>query len=282
MFSAIYNAAKFQEQSEPLEGSTQSSQYSQYSQSSAIAQMTSTKPNKVRWERAGDEILDIKKEEIELCQNDHELHSWVVKTLFEPFELQNSHPTSSVAISTGEHSQPEPLPGYIYSQLLALVMRTFRSRYKDPHAALAVFDHVRNASVASYVTCCGTAAYNEFIETEWDSFRNLAGVYDALEEMKLNKVRIDTRTRSLVEGLRHRMGNRSTWQEDGFGESPLATMKLLEKIERSCWTAPTSQRPEGEEVGITKFSAKWKIGSEHAWKAQNLRTTGQPDRLELV
>jgi hypothetical protein len=243
--------------------------------------ITSEKPNKVQWVRAGDELLDIRREEINMCQSDHDLHNWVITNLFEPFETHNSQLDSSVpALLNGASAPTEPLPAYIHTQLLAVVMRTFRNRYKDPHASLAVFDHVRNASVASYVACCGTAAYNELIETEWDSFRNLQGIFEALEEMKLNKVRIDTRTQALVEGLRRQVGNRSTWQEDGFGESPVATMSTLEKIEQSFGAAPTSQHPDRKSVD-RRIGAKWKIGMD-AWKVPDLQTKDAKDVLELV
>jgi len=155
-------------------------------------------------------------------------------------------------------------------------MRTFRTKYQDPHVALALFDYARQASPTSYVTCCGTAAYNELIETKWESFHDLQGVSDIIEEMNLNKVRIDTRTTKLVENLRREVGERSFWQEEGFGESQTGVMNLLERIERACW--PEASKMAAHNYGRPNSSARWKIDSE-AWKRP---TSGEHDRLEFV
>src|SRR6267154_1374361 len=54
-----------------------------------------------------------------------------------------------------------------------------------------------------------TPAYNELIETRWTYFRDLKGVHDALEEMRVNGVEPDGRTKKLVEKLRREVGART-------------------------------------------------------------------------
>lgn len=263
MFASVFNAARQQEQAHG--GFLQETKIT----SGEMAERLSTKPMEVRWTRVGDDVLDLKKEEIARCQTDHALYTWTVEELFG--SLINTH--SSEASTSKERSE---IPAFAYPQLLAIVMRTFRTTYNDPHTALALFDYARHASPTSYVTCCGTAAYNELIETKWESFHDVQGVGEAIEEMTLNKVRIDTRTRNLVEILRREIGKRSFWQEEGFGESQSSVMSLLERIERACW--PNASKPTIQNSGRSRSSSKWTFESEE-WKRPISR---DQDELQFV
>jgi hypothetical protein len=273
MFSSIFNAASRQEE------------LTESYNEEEVAPWTvrySRKPIPVTWTRPGDEILDLMKEEIEHCESDQALYAWTLERLFGELDGRLSQVQSTGASgSTSDEVSSEissPLPAFASSQLLAIVMRTFRTKYWDPHAALAVFDHAHTASPVSYVTCCGTAAYNELIETKWDSFRDLQGVCDALEEMSLNKVRIDTRTNKLVESLRREVGQRNFWQEEGFGESHSGVMHLLKKIESICW--PAVDRPVHNQLSQNRFAPqKWRVDSEE-WKRPT--SSNEQDRLEFV
>lgn len=277
MFSSIFNAASRQEE---LSTSNNGQEVPPWA---GPPMRYSTKPVPVRWTRVGDDILDQKKEEIQHCESDQALYAWTLE-LFGELEttLSQTHPINTPESTEQDIATVEAtiqdvsanLPGFAYPQLLAIVMRNFRTKYHDPHMALAMFDHARNASPLSYVMCCGTAAYNELIETKWDSFRDLQGVCDALEDMKLNKVRVDTRTMRLVESLRREVGQRNFWQEEGFGDSHSGVMSLLERIEGVCWpeTNPKTQNR------TPARNAKWTIHSE-VWKRPTL---GDQDRLEFV
>jgi hypothetical protein len=273
MFASVFNAARQQEHVHG--GPIQEAKWTP----KEMAERLSTKPMEVRWTRAADSVLDMKKEEIELCKSDHELYTWTVESLFgsliDTSSASSSH-SSEASTSDVTHEEETNIPAFAYPQLLAVIMRTFRTKYQDPHVALALFDYARHASPTSYVTCCGTAAYNELIETKWESFHDLQGVSDIIEEMNLNKVRIDTRTTKLVENLRREVGERSFWQEEGFGESQTGVMNLLERIERACW--PEASKMAAHNYGRPKSSARWKIDSE-AWKRPTPR---EHDRLEFV
>jgi len=281
MFLSIFNAASRQEELTETQNEEEVSPWTT---------RYSTKPIPIRWTRPGDDILDTMKEEIEHCESDHALYAWTLERLLGELDgtlsqVQSGTPESTNN-GTSETSSPEgtqqasaSLPAFAYPQLLAIVMRTFRTKYQNPHTALALFDHAHDASAVSYVTCCGTAAYNELIETKWDSFRDLQGVCDALEEMSLNKVRIDTRTIKLVESLRREVGQRNFWQEEGFGESHSGVMDLLERIERTCW--PTMDLAEQiAEQNRNRFAPqKWRINSE-VWKRPT--SSNEQDRLEFI
>ncbi|KDQ63916.1 hypothetical protein JAAARDRAFT_63903 [Jaapia argillacea MUCL 33604] len=204
---------------------------------------------KVEWTTAEDEELDRKKEEMDLCDTDQQLLEWAMKEVFEESRKYEERARKAIAEamsptpaslldSSSEQTlaskrEPKALPMLqppAYPHLLALLIRTFRDKYSDPHLALSMFDHARHLSIASYVFGCTTPAYNELIQTRWSCFRDLKGVCEALEEMKVNGVEPDSRTRSLVEGLRREVGERNMWEEEsGVGSGEV--WEMLNKIE---------------------------------------------------
>lgn len=260
--------------------------------SAMFSNLRSRPKGTIRWTRTEDEILDAKKEEIALCGSDRELLSWTMQVLFQEQVPTPSPVPGSVQEEDGMQDGQAPihtpvpfsppnsvpmqvLPQSCYPHLLALLMRTFRTKFNNPHISLALFHHAKNLSVASYVTCCGTEAYNELIEARWLCFRDLRGVHDALEEMSNNKVFVDGGTRRLIEKLRRDVGARTMWAEAEFIEGEEDGMRLLEKIETVGWkdiervgepaplpepsfyNAPKAARPQKKAWTATDES--WKI-----------------------
>jgi hypothetical protein len=258
--------------------------------SAMFSKLKSSPKGKIRWTKTEDAILDAKKEEIALCESDQELLSWTMRVLFHeqgtppspvpgPVEEGGSGMRSSlnvpVPLSPPNGTPVQVLPQSCYPPLLALLMRTFRTKFNNPHTSLALFHHAKNLSVASYVTCCGTEAYNELIEARWLCFRDLRGVHDAMEEMSNNKVSVDGGTRRLIEKLRRDVGARTMWAEVEFIEGQEDGMKLLQKIETISWkyigrvgepaplpepsfyNAPKAARPQKKPWTATDES--WKI-----------------------
>jgi hypothetical protein len=187
---------------------------------------------KLKWSTESDEELDRKKEEMELCDTDQQLLEWAMREVFgesRRYEENARKAISDVAAGKELQTMPELQPA-IYPFLVAQLMRTFRDKYRDPHLALSMFDHARHLSIPSYVFGCTTPAYNELIETRWTCYRDLKGVHDALEEMTVNGVDPDNRTRKLVEELRRQVGERNKWEEEedlGSGQ----VWMMLNKIE---------------------------------------------------
>lgn len=209
-----------------------------------FAQLKAKALTKMRTTKTEDHLLDVKKEEISLCASDREVLAWTMREFFqENATPQQTGPTSTTAqaidAALSETSTTQQLSPSIQPAILALLMKTFRIKYNDPHLALSLFDHARHSSVMSYVTRCGTEAYNELVETRWVSFRDLRGVRDALEEMNQNQVPVDNRTRKLVERLRREVGERTLWEESGFAESHEGAMALLERVEVLSWRVET-------------------------------------------
>ncbi|THH32265.1 hypothetical protein EUX98_g1880 [Antrodiella citrinella] len=176
---------------------------------------------RVQWTSEADEEFDRKKEEMNLCETDHQLLEWAQREVFD--ESKRYEEVARLKLSQGTSSSQEQvqLQPLAYPHLIAYLMRTFREKYSDPHLALSIFSHARHLSIPSFVFGCTTSAYNELLETKWACFRDLRGIVDALEEMQVNGVPMDSRTKALCEMVRRECGARELWGEErnvGSGE----------------------------------------------------------------
>ena len=139
---------------------------SENTMSAFFSKLKSKSKGKIQWTKTEDEILDTKKEEIALCENDQELLSWAMRVLFHEQVITPSPVSGSVQEEAGMHDRQssgnalaplspskrtlmQVLPQSCYPHLLALLMRTFRTKFNNPHISLALFHHAKNLSVAS-------------------------------------------------------------------------------------------------------------------------------------
>jgi len=152
---------------------------------------------------------------MELFNTDHDLLQWVTKEVFGESqkwdeEAKKAMATSNAGATTASPSSgsPKERPGNhsIYPHLIAHAMRIFRTTYSNPSLSLAIFNHAARVSIPSYVFGCTAPAYNELIEAKWEGWGDLEGVCSALEEMRANGVKIDGRTRIVVEKVRREVG----------------------------------------------------------------------------
>ena len=155
-------------------------------------------------------MFDKKKEEMSFCTTDQQLLEWALREVFDESKRYEEAARKAMveASGTGEKTELPHLQSPIYSQLIAHLMRTFRVHFRDPNLALFIFNHAQKLSTVSYVFGCSTAAYNELIETRWLAFNDIQGVLAAIEEMTLNGVPFDSRTRKVVDTIRRELGSR--------------------------------------------------------------------------
>ncbi|KIY71125.1 hypothetical protein CYLTODRAFT_369868 [Cylindrobasidium torrendii FP15055 ss-10] len=226
---------------------------------------------KLRWTTEDEHLLDCKKEEMDMCATDEELLQWAIKSVFgESLRMEAESREALAQIEAGKtDSQTLPrLQSSTYPHVLGLLMKTFRERYNDPHAALALFEHARTLSTASYVFGCSTPAYNELIETRWSAFRDLRGVVQALQEMNTNGVAQDARTLQLADAIRRTAGEKHVWsEEDSLKGGEI--WDLLERIESL--TSPKAARRKTRrhrDIRGTKSSEERSQWSE--WKGENM------------
>ncbi|EGN99611.1 hypothetical protein SERLA73DRAFT_72413 [Serpula lacrymans var. lacrymans S7.3] len=222
---------------------------------------------RLKWTSESDEELDRKKEEMDLCDTDHQLLEWALAEVFG--ESKRYEEAARKAISSGEQESPPMLQSSTYPHLVALLIRSFRDKYHDPHLALSIFEYARHLSIPSYVFGCTTPAYNELIETRWTCFRDLKGVHDALEEMRVNGIEPDNRTRKLVEALRREVGERNLWEEESsLGSGGMWSMlsKIEQLVRRESKKRATKQSLRRK---------KW-VNDDEAWKNAALN----PDKAD--
>ncbi|KAF4563418.1 hypothetical protein EYR36_003863 [Pleurotus pulmonarius] len=190
---------------------------------------------RMKWTSEFDELLDRKKEAMNLCDNDQQLLEWGMTEVFGESQKYEA---------AWRESPDLPMQPPTYPHLLALLIKEFRDKYGDPNLALAIFNYAKNLSIASYVFGCSTQAYNELIETRWSSFQDLKGVHDALEEMIVNGVELDSRTRKLVDTVRRDIGGQQAgWREvnDVFGKEMWNLMTKIDGLVK----AGTPESPDG-------------------------------------
>ncbi|KAF8583923.1 hypothetical protein K439DRAFT_1661040 [Ramaria rubella] len=194
--------------------------------------------NRLRRGSAISEQLDRQKEEIELCETDQALLEWTVREVFQdeaPVSNSDSPPDSPPRPDSPTPEITRYLAHPTYPLLLAHVMRIFRTKYNDPHTALALFAHAKRRSIHSYVFGCTTPAYNELLATRWvldgACVRGLRAVEEALVEMRANGVRPDKETRSFVERVRRDVGERFLGGEGASVEGDGEVWEMLERVE---------------------------------------------------
>ncbi|KAJ3988846.1 hypothetical protein F5890DRAFT_1489576 [Lentinula detonsa] len=247
MFNMIFDAVSEQKSSETRTSSSRDKTTSGSGGLSDLFGKLRKHSKRMRWTTEEEELLDRKKEAMDLCDTDQELLEWAVREVFD--ESQKLEIASREALQTNANKKGsvESLPvlqSPIYPHIIAHLMRTFRDKYHDPHLALTIFDHARNLSIPSYVFGCTTPAYNELIETKWRHFHDLKGVHEALQEMIVNGVDIDNNTRKIVDGLRREVGERNLWIDDEYlGEGELwDALKSLETLVRKPETESNADR----------------------------------------
>ncbi|KAF7298160.1 hypothetical protein HMN09_01037600 [Mycena chlorophos] len=175
---------------------------------------------RMKWKAVSEEALDAKRDAMDECRTDQELLDWALREVFgESQQYEQAFMQAKAALDAnptdfGAETELPMLQPPTYAHFVALLIKTFRDKYRDPHLALSIFDYARHLSIPSYVFGCSTAAYNELIATRWDCFRDLKGVHAALEEMQVNSVDMDSRTRQLAERVRREVGERRPWVEE--------------------------------------------------------------------
>ena len=88
-----------------------------------------------------------------------------------------------------------------YPLVLAYTISVLHLRFRNPHAALAVFEIARSFSLESYLVGCTTAVYNEMLRARWEGLRDLKGVEEGLAEMQSRGVGWDKDTMRLATTL---------------------------------------------------------------------------------
>jgi hypothetical protein len=188
-------------------------------------------PRRLKLTKTTDEALDRQIELMNNFESDQALLEWATKEIFgesQRFEEEARKAMSSSKSNTKSMTELPLLQPAHYPQLLSHLMKLFREKFGDPHLTLAMFNHARRLSIASYVFGCTTQVYNEIIQTYWECFSDLQSVLQTLEEMKTNAVKVDSHTRKLIDAIRRDIAEQSLQIDSEEGSE---TWDLLAKIE---------------------------------------------------
>lgn len=86
-------------------------------------------------------------------------------------------------------------PPYYHSVVKTALEHTSRS---DPYLTLSIFEQIKAKSIQSYIKGCTTETYNTILMMRWETWRDVHGMLDLLEEMSLNGIKVNSETRSIV------------------------------------------------------------------------------------
>lgn len=175
--------------------------------------------------------LDRMMSEMATCEDDHKLVQWAA-AMFQRQKESESIQTPKTKTKKTKNDDQRSADSKVYPLIISELIKTFRDRYCDPNLALAIFDHARHLSWTSYVSGCTTPAYNELMKTLWLCFRDLEGVVNALEEMDVNGVERDAKTKELVRSITMDSPPDSRWD-------------LFQRMERLAgveWAGPSAPR----------------------------------------
>jgi hypothetical protein len=156
---------------------------------------------------------DSMSEAIDYAMSNSELLTWAEREVFAVSVQYANSANAAIDHALTQHRPIKnsadalpPLQAPAYADVVAKLIKTFREKWRDPHLALAIFNHARDLNTYSYALGCTVPVYNEVLETRWTCFRDLQGILNAAEEMKINSVRPDSRTQSLWERIRREIG----------------------------------------------------------------------------
>jgi len=212
-----------------------------------------------KWTADTDQLLDKKKEEMDLCDTDQQLLDWANTHVFaESVRYEQATKERGPSLSSKLPLQPPTYP-----HLLAHLMRTFRVKYNNPHLALSLFSHAKSLSIPSYVFGCSTPAYNELLEIRWACFRDLKGVLEGLEEMEINGVPVNAGTRAVTEQVRRGVG-------EAYGLVPSASSSAGDEKIRGLRTLFGSKKSNRE-----GDSGAWEMLAKIEKIMQNNTTAGR-------
>jgi hypothetical protein len=159
-----------------------------------------------------------------VCRTDVDLINWAKEKVFRP---------KSAIGTEGEEIQRYSA---VYPRILAHLLSHVRRNYNNPHLVLALFHHAQTQSPESYLSGCLAPAYNQVLQTRWESFKDLEGVESGLAEMEANGVAWDRQTAKAVEKIINAVGKEvfmgTGWQEKYGKNVHMRLAQLEDKLQK--------------------------------------------------
>ncbi|KAJ9113196.1 hypothetical protein QFC22_006035 [Naganishia vaughanmartiniae] len=187
-----------------------------------------------------DEFMQ-QKEVIASLRTDLDILEWLKTTYF-------SMPLPTTSSDASNADETATTFGSIYPLVLAHTISILHVQFRNPQAAVAVFNTARSHSLESYLVGCTTSVYNHMLRARWEGLGDLKGVEEGLEEMGRRGVGWDKETMRLANTLVENLvklrlsspyGNSSTHVSNdqrlvwAYGPDVFARLARLEEIVES-------------------------------------------------
>ncbi|KAI5449944.1 hypothetical protein NCC49_003835 [Naganishia albida] len=140
-----------------------------------------------------------KRESIASFRTDLDVMEWLNRTYYMP-ATSPAHTNNDKGSDASISSAFTPS----YPLVLAYAISVLHLSFRNPHAALAVFETARSHSLESYLVGCTTSVYNQMLRARWEGLGDLKGTEEGLEEMERRGVGWDKETMEFANTL---MGN---------------------------------------------------------------------------
>jgi hypothetical protein len=119
-----------------------------------------------------------KRELIAAFRTDLDVLEWLNRTYY-----MASAPLSTFTAEEGSEAATSSSLTPSYPLVLAYAISVLHLSFRNPHAALAVFETARSHSLESYLVGCTTSVYNQMLRARWEGLGDLKGTEEGLEEM---------------------------------------------------------------------------------------------------
>ncbi|KAI7907278.1 uncharacterized protein BX663DRAFT_426319 [Cokeromyces recurvatus] len=150
-----------------------------------------------------------------------------------------------------------------YPNLLVKAIEHAISSRNDPYLALTIFEEAKNKSLVSYIFGCTTPVYNAILSLRWNTWRDIYGMLDLVEEMTLNGIEIDDNSRRIIRKVVNEIeyeGNTGL-----IGEDILKEEESQETISAGLyWNADERRNCHL----LTELGGKWLIARQHSKQAR--------------
>lgn len=92
----------------------------------------------------------------------------------------------------------EKYPAY-YPKLLTKAIE--HASQRDPYLAITIFELAKSKSLESYIFGCTTSVYNAMLQLRWETWRDVYGMLNLIEEMTVNGIEHSKDSRLIVRSV---------------------------------------------------------------------------------
>lgn len=112
--------------------------------------------------------------------------------------IVNTETSLDLLVSIMKQINQEKYPKYYHRVLSKAIEHASR---KDPYLALTIFELAKSKSMDSYILGCTTKVYNAMLLLRWETWRDVHGMLDLVEEMTVNGIEYSNDSRRIIRSV---------------------------------------------------------------------------------